>query len=153
MPTPPVRRICPREFDIRANANSDSSSAHPPPRSPARFHPPPAGLLSWSRSVAGSARLAVAWVVRHVYWAHWIAVVGPRGVSDMKFTDVMDHVAQGFEAFGAAVLICGLIWSMVVAVRVRRSADGPRAYRALRETFGGALLLSLEILVAADLIR
>jgi uncharacterized membrane protein len=71
----------------------------------------------------------------------------------MKFTDVMDHVAQGFEAFGAAVLICGLIWSLVVALRVRRTAGGVRAYRALRETFGGALLLSLEILVAADLIR
>jgi hypothetical protein len=29
----------------------------------------------------------------------------------MAFTDVMEHVAQGFEAFGVAVLILGLAWS------------------------------------------
>jgi uncharacterized membrane protein len=34
-----------------------------------------------------------------------------------------------------------------------RRRGGRRAYQALRETFGGVLLLSLEILVAADLIR
>jgi uncharacterized membrane protein len=34
-----------------------------------------------------------------------------------------------------------------------RAAGGRKGYRALRETFGGVLLLGLEILVAADLIR
>lgn len=65
----------------------------------------------------------------------------------------MEHVAQGFEAIGAAVLILGLLWSAVVAVRLWRSAGGRRAFRALRETFGASLLLALEVLVAADLIR
>jgi uncharacterized membrane protein len=71
----------------------------------------------------------------------------------MVFTDVMKHVAQGFEAFGAAVLILGLAWSVIVAARIWRAAGGRRGYQALRETFGGVLLLGLEILVAADLIR
>jgi uncharacterized membrane protein len=71
----------------------------------------------------------------------------------MRFADVMEHVAQGVEAIGVVVLIAGLGWSLVVAGRLWRSAGGQRAFRALRETFGGVLLLGLEILVAADLIR
>src|SRR5262245_12568657 len=71
----------------------------------------------------------------------------------MAFTDVMKHVAQGFEAFGVAVLVLGLAWSAIVATRTWRAAGGRRGYQALRETFGGVLLLGLEILVAADLIR
>ena len=72
----------------------------------------------------------------------------------MTFTEAMDKVAQGFEAFGAAVLVLGLVWSLAFAAVVwRRSGNGRRGYQALRETFGGVLLLGLEILVAADLIR
>jgi uncharacterized membrane protein len=71
----------------------------------------------------------------------------------MRFTEVMEHVARGFEAFGAAVFIVGLVWSLVMAARVWRAVGGRRGYLALRETFGGVLLLGLEILVAADLIR
>ncbi|HYK70050.1 MAG TPA: DUF1622 domain-containing protein [Streptosporangiaceae bacterium] len=71
-----------------------------------------------------------------------------------SFTTAMDHVAQGFEALGAAVLVIGVVWSIVLAVIAwRRSGQPRRAYAALRQSFGGALLLSLEILVAADLIR
>src|SRR5258706_9169732 len=71
----------------------------------------------------------------------------------MRFTEVMDRVAQGFEAIGAGVLVLGLVWSVVLAVVTWRTGDGRRAYQALRESFGGVLLLGLEILVAADLIR
>jgi uncharacterized membrane protein len=71
----------------------------------------------------------------------------------MRFTEGMDRVAQGFEAFGAAVLLVGLVWSIIMAMRMWRATGGRRAYQTLRETFGGVLLLGLEILVAADLIR
>jgi uncharacterized membrane protein len=71
----------------------------------------------------------------------------------MRFTDVMEHVAQGFEAIGVGVLIVGLCWSLLTAGRTWRAQDGRAGFRALRETFGGVLLLGLEILVAADLIR
>jgi len=70
----------------------------------------------------------------------------------MVYTNVIRHVAQGFEAFGVAVLILGLAWSLIVAARTWRAAGGRRGYQAWRETFGAVLLLGLEILVAADLI-
>jgi uncharacterized membrane protein len=69
------------------------------------------------------------------------------------FEDLMEHVARGFEVIGAAVLVVGLVWSATVALRLWRAGGGRRAYQALRELFGGALLLGLEVLVAADLIR
>ncbi|MGZ4589822.1 MAG: DUF1622 domain-containing protein [Actinomycetes bacterium] len=72
----------------------------------------------------------------------------------MTFTEEMDHVAQVFEAIGATVLLAGLVVSVGLAVRsLRLSGDGRRAYRVLRESFGGVILLGLEILVAADLVR
>jgi uncharacterized membrane protein len=70
------------------------------------------------------------------------------------FTSVMDHVAQGFEALGAAVLVVGVLWSFVLAVMAaRRSGWSAKAYLVLRQAFGGTLLLGLEVLVAADLLR
>ena len=71
----------------------------------------------------------------------------------MTFTDVMDHVAQAFEGVGVAVLVLGLLWSLGFAARIWQTKGGRRGYQTLRETFGGVLLLGLEILVAADLIR
>ena len=70
------------------------------------------------------------------------------------FNHVMDHVAQGFEALGALVLVVGVVWSLVLAlVAWRRSGRPAKGYIALRAAFGGTLLLGLEILVAADLVR
>ena len=70
------------------------------------------------------------------------------------FTGLMDHVAQGFEALGAVILVVGVIWSFVLAtVTARRSGWSAKAYLVLRQAFGGTLLLGLEVLVAADLIR
>jgi uncharacterized membrane protein len=71
----------------------------------------------------------------------------------MTFTEAMDNVSKGVEAFGVLVLIVGLAWSLVVGGRAWRVVGGQRAYHTLRETFGGVLLLGLEIFVAADLIR
>ncbi len=74
--------------------------------------------------------------------------------SAATFTSVMDHVAQGFEALGTVVLVVGIVWSFVLAlVAWRRSGQAAKGYLALRTSFGGTLLLGLEILVAADLVR
>ena len=74
--------------------------------------------------------------------------------SGETFAELMDHVAQGFEALGAAILVVGVVWSFVLAVvAVRRSGWSVSAYLILRQAFGGTLLLGLEILVAADLLR
>ena len=80
-------------------------------------------------------------------------LLGP-GADIMTFTEGMDHVAKAFEALGAAVLVLGLLLSLALAARVWwRTRRGRVAYGTLRETFGGVLLLGLEILVAADLVR
>src|SRR3954471_23469136 len=72
----------------------------------------------------------------------------------MTFLDVMDRVAQLFEAIGAVVLLCGLGVSVAVSIRAwRQHHDGRGAYQLLRDTFSGVILLGLEILVAADLVR
>jgi uncharacterized membrane protein len=70
------------------------------------------------------------------------------------FTQLMDHIAQGFEALGAAILVVGVVWSFVLAAVVaHRSGWSAKAYLVLRQAFGGTLLLGLEVLVAADLVR
>ncbi|GIH19961.1 DUF1622 domain-containing protein [Rugosimonospora africana] len=71
----------------------------------------------------------------------------------LDLTDLAERVAQGFDVVGSLVLIVGLVWSVVIAIRMWRSEGGRRGYRALREAFGSVLLLALEFLVAADLVR
>jgi uncharacterized membrane protein len=72
----------------------------------------------------------------------------------VTFSDAMDHVAQAVEIVGVAVLGIGLVWSFgLAAYRWRQSGQGRLAYQQLRQTFSSVLLLGLEILVAADLIR
>ena len=64
----------------------------------------------------------------------------------MTFAEAMDHVAKAFEALGAAVLVLGLLLSLSLAGRVWwRTRHGRVAYQTLRKTFGGVLLLGLEI--------
>lgn len=63
-------------------------------------------------------------------------------------------IAVGFEVLGALAMVVGFIIAVVLAVRsLRRSGDGHAAYLLLRNTLGAAILLGLEVLVAADLIR
>src|SRR5689334_5679253 len=65
----------------------------------------------------------------------------------------MDAVATGFEVIGAAVLVGGAVWAGVQAWRTWRAADPAAGLLVLRRSFGTALLIALEVLVAADLIR
>ena len=82
-----------------------------------------------------------------------LAVVAAEASAE-TFTGLMDHVAQGFEALGVAILVVGVIWSFVlVVVAGRRSGWSAKSYLVLRQAFGGTLLLGLEVLVAADLVR
>lgn len=75
-------------------------------------------------------------------------------MNEDAYTSMMLIVAQVFEVIAAAVLFIGLLWSVWISVRdYRRRRDGGLAYRAMRQSFGGAILLGLEILVAGDLIR
>ena len=75
-------------------------------------------------------------------------------LTSVTFTESMELVALFFEALGALILIGGVVLSGLLGIRcLRRSRDARAAYLVLRESFGGAILLALEVLVAADLVR
>lgn len=70
------------------------------------------------------------------------------------YTEVMLSIAQIFEILAAIVILIGLFWSAALSLRsYRRTHDGTTAYKTMRQSFGGAILLGLEILVAGDLVR
>ncbi len=64
-----------------------------------------------------------------------------------------ERVAEAFDIVAAGILAVGFVWSIVVAARAWRAEGGDAGYRRLRSTFGGALLLGLEVFVAGDLVR
>lgn len=67
---------------------------------------------------------------------------------------VFIDVAVVFEAVGALAMIIGAVIALVLGVRALSRGDGgSAAFTTLRTTFGGAILLGLEVLVAADLLR
>jgi uncharacterized membrane protein len=75
-------------------------------------------------------------------------------MEEETYTEVMLVVAQAFEVLAAATLFAGLIFSVWLSLRTYiRTKSGTSAYKIMRQSFGGAILLGLEILVAGDLIR
>ena len=51
-------------------------------------------------------------------------------------------------------MIVGFVFALALAaVTWQRSGDGARAFKTLRNTLGGAILLGLELLVAADIVK
>ena len=72
----------------------------------------------------------------------------------MEFESVFTYVAVAFEAIGALAMVVGFVIALVLGVRVLgRGEGGTAAFSVLRTTLGSAILLGLEVLVAADLIR
>ncbi|KRB37290.1 hypothetical protein ASD93_10475 [Microbacterium sp. Root180] len=68
--------------------------------------------------------------------------------------EVFLAVAIGFEAVGAVAMIIGFAIAVILGVRsLARHEGGAAAFTILRTTLGAAILLGLEVLVAADLIR
>ena len=74
-------------------------------------------------------------------------------MNEATYTSVMLTIAQAFELVAALSIVAGLVFATVLSVRVWRRAGGKSAYETMRRSFGGAILLGLEILVAGDLIR
>jgi uncharacterized membrane protein len=66
----------------------------------------------------------------------------------------MDDIARGIEWIGVAIIVLALVLSAARAVRdLRGGVAGAEVYRRSRSYFGRGILLGLETLVAADLIR
>jgi uncharacterized membrane protein len=71
----------------------------------------------------------------------------------VTFTEVMDWVSRGFEIAGIAVLVIGFVAGVVKALLTYAHGRRESSYDLLRRYFGRSILLGLEILIAADLIR
>lgn len=63
-------------------------------------------------------------------------------------------VAVSFEVAGVSAMVLGFVVSGILAIRSWATArSGRGAYLTLRDSIGLSILLGLEILVAADLVR
>jgi uncharacterized membrane protein len=72
----------------------------------------------------------------------------------VEFESVFTYVAIAFEAIGALAMVVGFVTAVVLGARsFGRGEGGSTAFSILRTTLGAAILLGLEVLVAADLIR
>jgi uncharacterized membrane protein len=64
-----------------------------------------------------------------------------------------ERATQAFEVLGVSSMIAGTVFAFALAVVTSRRTDGGRAFKTLRDSLGGAILLGLELLVAADIVK
>lgn len=68
--------------------------------------------------------------------------------------EIFSVVAIAFEALGALAMVVGTLVAIWLGIRAAmRRQSGSEVFTVLRHTLGGAILLGLEVLVAADLVR
>ena len=72
----------------------------------------------------------------------------------MSLSRAMEQVATGVEVLGIVTIVVGLAVALVQAARLQlQGQGGDGAYRVVRTVFGRSILLGLEFMVAADIIR
>ncbi|MDQ6816343.1 MAG: DUF1622 domain-containing protein [Actinomycetota bacterium] len=75
-------------------------------------------------------------------------------MSDAHFKNAVDVVSKVIDGAGVLVIVVGLLVATGVFALAERSSDQrPLAYRLYRQEVGKSILLGLEFLVAADIIR
>ena len=75
-------------------------------------------------------------------------------MSDADFKTAVDAVSKVIDGAGVLVIVVGLLLaSGAFALAQRDRAPRATSYRAYRQQVGRAILLGLEFLVAADIIR
>lgn len=63
-------------------------------------------------------------------------------------------VTESFEVLGVLSMVAGFLLAFAFAARTwKRTGDGGRAFKMLRNALGGAILFGLELLVAADIVK
>jgi uncharacterized membrane protein len=70
----------------------------------------------------------------------------------VTYRDAVEHVGKVVDAVGVATIVIGIVIATWSAARTR-GMDGDVLYRRYRQRLGKAILLGLELLVAADIIR
>ena len=66
--------------------------------------------------------------------------------------ELIEMVAQGIEVLAVIIIVGGIVYSMVRYL-FHRTQQVENAYKPFKEMIGKTLLLGLEFLVAADIIR
>lgn len=67
---------------------------------------------------------------------------------------IFGDIAAGLETLGIIAMVVGIIIAMSLGLKsLLDGKGGSAAFSTLRVSLGGAILLGLEILVAADLVR
>ncbi len=64
-----------------------------------------------------------------------------------------ERATQAFEVLGVSSMIVGTLFAFALALVTWKRTDGGRAFKTLRDSLGGAILLGLELLVAADIVK
>ncbi len=66
--------------------------------------------------------------------------------------EVIELVAKGIEALAVLVIVGGILYAIVrYFLHTRLAVNGP--YKRFKDRIGNSLLLGLEFLVAADIVR
>ena len=71
----------------------------------------------------------------------------------MNFEMWMEYIVQGFEITGVAILAIGSLWALASSSIVFFKGDRPAAYNRARRMIGRSILLGLEILIIADIVK
>ena len=72
----------------------------------------------------------------------------------MSYEHVISEIVKVVEAAGAGIMVVGGLGSFVMfASQVRNPATVDESYHALRRNLGRCILLGLEVLIVADIVR
>jgi uncharacterized membrane protein len=72
----------------------------------------------------------------------------------MSYEDTITNVVKVVEAVGAAIMVVGGLGAFALFARdVAGAATADRAYKDLRRNLGRCILLGLEVLIVADIVR
>ena len=72
----------------------------------------------------------------------------------MSFDDVISEVVKVVEAVGAGIMVLGALAALLVfAYRALRAGTAHESYDELRRNLGRGILVGLEVLIVADIVR
>ena len=72
----------------------------------------------------------------------------------MSYDHVISEVVKVVEAFGAAIMVLGGLGALLVfAFRALRVETAHESYSELRQNLGRCILVGLEVLIIADIVR
>ncbi len=72
----------------------------------------------------------------------------------MSYDHVISEVVKVVEAFGAAIMVLGGLSALLVfAFRAVRPETAHESYSELRQDLGRCILVGLEVLIIADIVR